>query len=195
MECRFDNFICESCLEVQGENCSISTTIGNLPPNLTIYLHFINPYNFRLTREYIVNSDGEVEVLNSQLPAGWWGMDFFKIEVQASTDEAGCNIISFTYQGNEYGCLLYTFVNMPTETDYTSSVCGIRKASGNTTGDVNSIQNSSLIGANELMVFIDGGEVNDTDNNGNTNWTFNSATGTITFTYTLPNAPYSILAF
>ena len=194
MQCRFDNFVCESCLEVEGEECA-ENSICNLPPNLTLWLHFINPFNFKFSKEYTVDGDGCIEIITTDLPAGWWGFDFWKIEVQASTDEAGCNIISFTNDGNEYGCLLYTFVLMPTVTTYTATVCGVRKVEGNLIGSPLTIQNTSLIGASELMVSIDGMVVNALDNNGNTNWTFDNVTGEITFTYNLPNAPYFIMAF
>jgi len=93
------------------------------------------------------------------------------------------------------GCLLYTFVQVPTVTTYTSTVCGIRKIDGNLTGNPTTIQNAALIGASELWVSIDGMVVNNLDNSGNTNWTFDNIIGEVTFTYQLPDAPYSILAF
>lgn len=194
MQCRFTDFVCESCLEVEGEVCA-ENSICNLPPNLTLWLHFINPFNFKFSKEYTVDMDGCIEIITTDLPAGWWAYDFWKVEVQASTDEAGCNIISFTNDGNEYGCLLYTFVLMPTVTTYTATVCGIRKVDGNLTGSPLTIQNAALIGAAELWVSIDGIVVNALDNLGNTNWAFDNVTGEITFTYNLPDAPYSILAF
>lgn len=194
MYCRFDTFVCESCLEVEGEVCA-NNSICNLPPNLTLWLHFINPFNYRFSKQYTVDGSGCIAIDNADMPAGWWPYDFNKIEVQASTDEAGCNIISFTYEGLEYGCLLYTFVAMPTEITYTATVCGIRKVSGNLTGNPTTIQNAALIGASEIMVFIDGMEVNALDNSSNTNWTFDTVLGEVTFTYQLQDTPFSILAF
>ena len=62
---------------------------------------------------------------------------------------------------------------------YTSTLCNsVIKLSGNITGTPDYIQDNTLIGYNSLMVIIDGTQVNNIDNNGNTNWTFDSTTGT-----------------
>jgi hypothetical protein len=80
--------------------------------------------------------------------------------------------------------------------NYTSTLCNsVIKLSGNLTGNPDSIQDNTLIGYSTLMVIIDGTQVNNIDNSGNTNWAFDTLTGTIQFTYNLQDTPFFILAF
>ena len=162
---------------------------------MTLWLFFLNPFNKEFKKEYTADGDGCIAIANDDLPSGWWGL-WNKVQVRASADEDGCSTIVFDKDGKKYPCLIYSFVKEPEEVNYTSTLCNsVIKLSGNLTGNPDSIQDNTLIGYSTLMVIIDGTQVNNIDNSGNTNWTFDTLTGTIQFTYNLQDTPFFILAF
>ena len=190
----YPNDLCQSCLELEGEYCG-ENSICNLPPNMTLYLFFVKGSGKQFRIEKTVGADGCILIENDEVPLGWWSWSN-KVQVMASADEGNCSTILFTKDGTTYPCLIYTFVTNPTEMSYTSQVCNsTTKVSGNITGNPDFIQSDSLIGYSELMVIIDGTQVNNIDNNGNTNWTFDNVTGIVQFTYNLQDTPFFILAF
>jgi hypothetical protein len=194
MYCSVNTDNCEVCLLVEGAYCG-QTSICHLPPNMTLWLFFLNPFNKEFKKQYTADEDGCIDIEISDLPSGWWGL-WNKTQVRASADEDGCSTILFEKDGLTYPCLIYSFVVNPEEVNYTSTLCNsVIKLSGNITGNPDFIQDNTLIGYNSLMVIIDGTQVNNIDNNGNTNWAFNATTGTIQFTYNLQDTPFFILAF
>lgn len=188
----YPNDLCQTCLELEGEYCG-ENSICNLPPNMGLYLFFVNPFGKQFRIQKTVDSDGCVLIQNDDVPIGWWSWSN-KVTVMASADENNCSTILFTKDGKTYTCLIYTFVTNPTEMSYTSTLCNsVIRVSGNISGNPDYIQSDSLIGYNDVMVIIDGTEVNPLDFQGNTNWTFDKITGTVTFTWTLQDTPFTIL--
>jgi len=100
---------CDECFEINVSECAPININPGLVPATVYWLHITDKFFTTFKQQVTINGDGSFDIdltdltgMNTKYSGDW--------QLFLSTDEAGVNVVTITFGGTDYECMITHFV-------------------------------------------------------------------------------------